>query len=126
MASSQVVETSVNTNNSPSQDYTTNPDDHSNHNRNKIYFLTQYALSKASRKVYFALSVLHARIIREIFRSSVGQVRAKFVFSETFFGDRRRPELQCKDHFLSEIFRSSMDHVREKIVFSKLSSATHE
>ena len=30
MASAQVVETSVNT--SPSQDYTTNPDDHSNHN----------------------------------------------------------------------------------------------
>ena len=30
--SAQVVETSVNTNNSPSQDYTTNPDDHSNHN----------------------------------------------------------------------------------------------
>ena len=32
MASVQVVETSVGTNNSPSQDYTTNPDDHSNHN----------------------------------------------------------------------------------------------
>ena len=32
MVSAQVVETSVNTNNSPSQDYTTNPDDHSNHN----------------------------------------------------------------------------------------------
>ena len=32
MASAQVVETAVNTNNSPSQDYTTNPDDHSNHN----------------------------------------------------------------------------------------------
>ena len=32
MASAQVVETSVNTNNSPSQDYTTNPEDHSNHN----------------------------------------------------------------------------------------------
>ena len=32
MDSAQVVETSVNTNNSPSQDYTTNPDDHSNHN----------------------------------------------------------------------------------------------
>ena len=32
MASAQIVETSVNTNNSPSQDYTTNPDDHSNHN----------------------------------------------------------------------------------------------
>ena len=33
MASAQVVETSVNINNSPSQDYTTNPDDHSNHNK---------------------------------------------------------------------------------------------
>ena len=32
MASTQVVKTSVNTNNSPSQDYTINPDDHSNHN----------------------------------------------------------------------------------------------
>ena len=32
MASAQVVETSVNTNNSPSQDYTTNADDHWNHN----------------------------------------------------------------------------------------------
>ena len=32
MASAPVVETSVNTNNSPYQDYTTNPDDHSNHN----------------------------------------------------------------------------------------------
>ena len=32
MASAQVVETSVNTNNSPSRDYTTNPDDHLNHN----------------------------------------------------------------------------------------------
>ena len=32
MASTRVVEKSVNTNNSPSQDYTTNPDDHSNHN----------------------------------------------------------------------------------------------
>ena len=33
MASAQVVETSVNTNNSLSQDYTTNPDNHSNHNK---------------------------------------------------------------------------------------------
>ena len=32
MASAQVVETSVNTNNSPSQDYTTNLDDHLNQN----------------------------------------------------------------------------------------------
>ena len=40
MVSAQVVETSVNTNNSPSHDYTTNPDDHSNHN---IYiFLLKY------------------------------------------------------------------------------------
>ena len=37
MASAQVVETSVNTNNSPSQDYTTNPDDHLN--RNTIYVI---------------------------------------------------------------------------------------
>ena len=36
MASAQVVETSVNINNSPSQDYTTNPDDHSNHNNTQI------------------------------------------------------------------------------------------
>ena len=33
MASAQVVETSVNTNNSASQDYTTSPDDHSSHNK---------------------------------------------------------------------------------------------
>ena len=32
MASAQVAETSVNTNHSPSQDYTAKPDDHSNHN----------------------------------------------------------------------------------------------
>ena len=38
MASAQVVETSVSTNNSPSQEYTTNPDDHSNHN---IYVFTE-------------------------------------------------------------------------------------
>ena len=36
MASAQVVETSVNTNNSPSQDYTTNPDNHSNHNTLRV------------------------------------------------------------------------------------------
>ena len=35
VASAQIVETSVNTNNSPSQDYATNQDDHSNHNREK-------------------------------------------------------------------------------------------
>ena len=40
MASAQVVETSVNTNNSPSQDYTTNPDDHSNYNIDSPGFKT--------------------------------------------------------------------------------------
>ena len=39
MASAQVVETSVNTNNSPSQDYTTNSDDHTNHNIVDISFI---------------------------------------------------------------------------------------
>ena len=39
MASAQVVETSVNTNNSP-QDYTTNPDDYSNHNIDSPGFKT--------------------------------------------------------------------------------------
>ena len=43
MASAQVVETSVNINNSPSQDYTTNPDNHSNHNRNIDYIYFKFA-----------------------------------------------------------------------------------
>ena len=38
MTSAQVVEMSVNTNNSPSQGYATNPDDHSNHNMYEILF----------------------------------------------------------------------------------------
>ena len=37
MVSAQVVKTSVNTNNSPSQEYTTNPDYHSNHNINIVF-----------------------------------------------------------------------------------------
>ena len=44
MASAQVVEISVNTNNSPSQDYTTNQDDHSNHNKVCIVL---YIMAKA-------------------------------------------------------------------------------
>ena len=49
MASAQVVETSVNTNNSPSQDYTTNPDDHSNHNKlNIILFMNFVGMSAVS------------------------------------------------------------------------------
>ena len=41
MASAQVVETSVNTNKSPSQNYTTNPDNHSNHNNLPIVYVLQ-------------------------------------------------------------------------------------
>ena len=52
MASAQVVETSVNTNNSPSQDYTTNPDDHSNHN--EVFdpaYPAYFTLAKAKKEV---------------------------------------------------------------------------
>ena len=42
MASAQVVETSVNTNNSPSQDHTTNPDDHSNHNIDRLTWVQTF------------------------------------------------------------------------------------
>ena len=55
MASAQVVETSVNTNNSPSQDYTTNPDDHSNHNIIPLPSSHQY--SYLPRQLYFSVSV---------------------------------------------------------------------
>ena len=53
MASAQVVETSVNTNNSPSQDYTTNPDDHLNHNNdgNVEWDTTRCILSVAYRRI---------------------------------------------------------------------------
>ena len=44
MASAQVVETSVNTNNSPSQDYTTNLDNHSNHNKGSILDLNKFQM----------------------------------------------------------------------------------
>ena len=50
MASAQDVETSVNTNNSPSQDYTTNPDDHSNHNNNSYY--NRYPIVPSKRLVF--------------------------------------------------------------------------
>ena len=43
MASAQVVETSINTNNSPCQDYTTNPDNHSNHTDR--YKIVQFSVS---------------------------------------------------------------------------------
>ena len=39
MASAQVVKVSVNTNNSPPLDYTTNSDDHSNHNSIAVFYL---------------------------------------------------------------------------------------
>ena len=57
MASAQVVETSVNTNNSPSQDYTTDPDDHSNHNRTLVF-------ESVSRKLpYVGSSVKNEKFI---------------------------------------------------------------
>ena len=51
MASAQVVETSVNTNNSPSQDYTTNPDDHSNHNIDSPGFRPFTVIRKLSLQI---------------------------------------------------------------------------
>ena len=42
MASAQVVEMSVNTNNSPSQDYTTNLDDHSNYKYCHVLSFSQH------------------------------------------------------------------------------------
>ena len=52
MASAQVVEMSVNTNNSPSQDCTTNPDDHSNHN---IYYILLNFYEFSTLYYYFGL-----------------------------------------------------------------------
>ena len=51
MASAQVVETSVNTNNTPSQDYTTNPDDHSNHNIDSPGFKPFTVIYKSKSKM---------------------------------------------------------------------------
>ena len=56
MASAQVVETSVNTNNSPSQDYTTNPDDHSNHNKD---FLLNLGLGESYVVLFVRATELH-------------------------------------------------------------------
>ena len=55
MASTQVVETSVNTNNSPSQDYTTSPDDHSNHNKilGNLGITSKWSPSHLDFKVFF-------------------------------------------------------------------------
>ena len=52
MASAQVVETLVNTNNSPSQEYTTNPDDHSNHNIDSPGFKPFTVISKMTIKLF--------------------------------------------------------------------------
>ena len=54
MASAQVVETSVNTNNSPSQDYTTNPDDHSNYNIDSPGF-KPFTVIKEIRRLHWRL-----------------------------------------------------------------------
>ena len=57
MASAQAVETSVNTNNSPSQDYTTNPDDHSNHNTDSPGFKPFTVKSKYFLKLYISFII---------------------------------------------------------------------
>ena len=51
MASAQVVETSVNTSNSPSQEYTTNPDDHQNHNVVALIYFPLYCQGFSSLTV---------------------------------------------------------------------------
>ena len=65
MASAQVVKTSVNTNNSPSQDYTTNPDDHSNHNIDSPGFKPFTVIFYAIRHFIFFvfLSNLTCRVV---------------------------------------------------------------
>ena len=55
MASAQVVETSVNTNNSPSQDYITNPDDHSNHNKIVNLYIEMKCNKKFSMQVIYLI-----------------------------------------------------------------------
>ena len=50
MASVQVIESSVNTNNSPSQEYTTNPNDHSNQNI-KCTLCSKLYTGKSGRKL---------------------------------------------------------------------------
>ena len=54
MASAQVVETSVNTNSSPSQDYATNPDDHSNYNIDSPGF-KPFTVMKEIRRLHWRL-----------------------------------------------------------------------
>ena len=69
MASAQVVETSVNTNNSPSQDYTTNPDDHSNHNRDiscrskELHFITGHSCFPAQYSSFQKSCIILNRIL---------------------------------------------------------------
>ena len=84
MASAQVVETSVNTNNSPSQDYTTNPDDHSNHNKYQTEAFSccmdrAYRAVKTERSRLSILSqgifFLKSTINRYLLRTSVSGAR---------------------------------------------------
>ena len=63
MASAQVVETSVNTNNSPSQDYTTNPDDHSNHNIDSPGFKPFTVMFYYYSSVYFIFHIFYCMIL---------------------------------------------------------------
>ena len=71
MASAQVVETSVNTNNSPSQDYTTNPDDHSNHNKMQYPLLIDKYKTKHSMLVQIHLDIDYFRTLKETFQNAL-------------------------------------------------------
>ena len=60
MASAQVVETSVNTNNSLSQDYTTNPDNHSWSNHNSFVFTV---ISYHRRTIWFNAKINYVVVV---------------------------------------------------------------
>ena len=94
MASAQVVEASINTNNSPSQDYTTNPDDHSNRNIKTTFqpflkFLKIFENCQKSSEIFESL-----RKNRKMSESSQNDLRTLFEnfrkFSE-IFGSARKP-----------------------------------
>ena len=85
MASAQVVETLVNTNNSPSQDYTTtNPDDHSNHNIDSPGF-----------KPFTVIQSFHSKVLKMFLNIIVSIGSAVVIFnSHKPTGSTNQPEVQ--------------------------------
>ena len=78
LASAQVVETSVNTNNSPSQDYTTNPDDHSNHNKNFVYTCVQILHFRSTFVSFLGMSEYDSQVIDiDVLLQNIKMHRAK-------------------------------------------------